>query len=662
MGQCHGADQSHHLIFNEEPTSMSDIDLSREHLYYGSADHRPPEPLSLQAGPLTCQYEASYLRYIRLGGEEILRMIYPAVRDHNWGTVLPEISDEQIEQTEDGFTIRYSCSYREGEIDFRVQYRIAGDHAGKISFSMEGVAYSTFRKNRIGFNILHPPQAAGQPYRVTHTDASEDEGAFPEQISPHQPVMDMQRFRWQCGDAWAELAFEGDIFEMEDQRNWTDASFKTYSTPLAIPFPVRIEKGNSIRQEVRLHLVDQPNTISSGDKPLSLRVTDRRLSLPAIGIGQSSEYPELTEEDAALLKKMHFSHYRVDLRLDDADLEKQWKRALAESRQLALPLELALHFGFETARHLGDLSDLLEADQPEVKHLLIFSSDHKITPESILRQVLPDLRLMFPDTAVGAGTDCFFTELNRERVENREIDFLTYSLNPQVHQFDNQSLVETLSAQAITVNSARAFAQGKPIHISPITLKMRFNPNATGPEPEVPEGQLPPQVDSRQMSLFGAGWTLGSMKYMVNSGPASVTYFETVGRRGLLHGRSAPQLPEKFPAFDGMIYPMYWVFYALLKEKEVQVLATESSHTLQMESLAWESGETRYLMLANLQPVQQKVKLEGWQDKSDGLMLDAAHFESMNKQSDYLETAHWEEVTLPLELSPYALLLLRERV
>jgi len=26
---------------------------------------------------------------------------------------------------------------------------------------------------------------------------------------------------------------------MEDQRNWTDASFKTYSTPLALGFPHR---------------------------------------------------------------------------------------------------------------------------------------------------------------------------------------------------------------------------------------------------------------------------------------------------------------------------------------------------------------------------------------------------------------------------------------
>jgi hypothetical protein len=37
--------------------------------------------------------------------------------------------------------------------------------------------------------------------------------------------------------------FEGDLFEMEDQRNWTDASFKTYCTPFALPWPKEAHPG-----------------------------------------------------------------------------------------------------------------------------------------------------------------------------------------------------------------------------------------------------------------------------------------------------------------------------------------------------------------------------------------------------------------------------------
>lgn len=42
------------------------------------------------------------------------------------------------------------------------------------------------------------------------------------------------------------------MFETEDQRNWTDASFKTYGTPLDRPFPVAVSPGEEVHQRVRL--------------------------------------------------------------------------------------------------------------------------------------------------------------------------------------------------------------------------------------------------------------------------------------------------------------------------------------------------------------------------------------------------------------------------
>ena len=69
--------------------------LPRQVLYYGR-DVELPEPVVLQAGPLALTYENGDLRYIRLGDCEILRRIYVAVRDRNWGTVPPVLSDLQV--------------------------------------------------------------------------------------------------------------------------------------------------------------------------------------------------------------------------------------------------------------------------------------------------------------------------------------------------------------------------------------------------------------------------------------------------------------------------------------------------------------------------------------------------------------------------------------
>ena len=57
----------------------------------------------------------------------------------------------------------------------------------------------------------------------------------------------------------AVLTFEGDVFETEDQRNWTDASYKTYSRPLEQPFPYFVNKGDSIEQKVSLKLTTAKN-------------------------------------------------------------------------------------------------------------------------------------------------------------------------------------------------------------------------------------------------------------------------------------------------------------------------------------------------------------------------------------------------------------------
>ena len=51
---------------------------------------------------------------------------------------------------------------------------------------------------------------------------------------------------------------EGDTFEMEDQRNWTDASYKTYVRPLALPWPYTLASGAALDQSVTLTVSGDP--------------------------------------------------------------------------------------------------------------------------------------------------------------------------------------------------------------------------------------------------------------------------------------------------------------------------------------------------------------------------------------------------------------------
>src|SRR5207253_2179233 len=144
-------------------------------------------------------------------------------------------------------------------VDFVWRGSIEGRPDGTIRYEMDGEARSTFRRNRIGICVLHPPrECAGAPYRVEHDAGRVEQGVFPKLISPHQPIMDIRALSHEVlPGVWARVAFEGDVFEMEDQRNWTDASFKTYSTPLALPYPVEIAAGTRVRQAITLSLEGQ---------------------------------------------------------------------------------------------------------------------------------------------------------------------------------------------------------------------------------------------------------------------------------------------------------------------------------------------------------------------------------------------------------------------
>lgn len=484
--------------------------------------------------------------------------------------------------------------------------------------------------------------------------------------------------KWQpAAGVTALLEFEGDTFETEDQRNWTDDSFKTYCTPLSLPFPATVSKGEKVKQMVTLRLLQAPENISVSDTPITFSISEESLELPAIGIGQSSEADqpgdqkvglsqlggnrviltnELTDRDITLLRPIRFTHYRVDLQLYEQDWLPKWQRAVRESEALQWPLEVALHFSNKASSELAALAKAVSTEK--IALILVFHRDAKTTTTELLNQVLPELRRHFPNAKIGGGTDYFFTELNRNRVSATNLDFLSYSVNPQVHQFDNQSLIETLQAQAYTVTSARQFAGESPVHVSPVTLKMRRNPNATGPQPAPDPQTLPASVDTRQMSLFGAGWTVGSLRNLIQSGATSLTYYETVGRKGIMQGDHDPVSPRLYPATQGMVYPMYFVFRFLLSEPVLNLLKTECSHPWKIEGITFRTAKGMQAIVANLQPKAGSVQLpEG--AFSSVKILDESNFAQATSEPEIFLQTGYQACEESLQLPPYALAFLR---
>jgi len=591
--------------------------LPRTVLYYGS-DEPLADVITLRAGPLSMIFETrnALLRYIRLGDREVLRGIYVAVRDQNWGTVAPRIFNVKTETSGAAFQLWFDVECKEGDIDFPWKGSISGSEHGALEFSMNGVARSTFKRNRLGFAVLHPiRECAGQSCLVDRVDRTTQSGTFPRFVSPQQPFKDMKAISHQVfPGVTARVAFEGDTFEMEDQRNWTDASFKTYCTPLSLPYPVEVPAGTKVAQTIRLSIdgVVPPKLKSPVNslQEITLTVSEKAsLPLPKLGLGVASHGQALTNKEKERLRALNLSHLRADLKLSDISYKQRLKSAAAEAKDLGTSLELAVFLSAAAEAELKELLKEIEQVKPKVSSWLIFQTKEKSTQEPVIRLARQVLSRFDSKAAIGAGTNAYFAEFNRGRPPVESLDLGCYSLNPQVHAVDNGTLVETLEAQGDTVESAKQFVGKLRLAISPITLKPRFNPVAIGPEPEPAPGELPSQVDVRQMSLFGAGWTLGSIKNLAQSGASSLTYYETTGWRGVMETERGCPIPEKFRSLPGTIFPLYHVLADVGQFRGGSVIPCLSSSPLNVECLALQREDRMCLLLANLSPNFQYVKV-----------------------------------------------------
>ena len=616
----------------------------------------------LCAGPLRMRFENGDLRYIKWGRREILRRVYAAVRDRNWDTIPAQVSNLKCEAQASSFHISYDATHREREIDFVWRGEITGDEAGTIRFTFDGEARSTFLRNRIGFCVLHPAELAGQPCRARYANGSEYATAFPELVAAEQPVKalhDLSAITHEVAPGlWAEVTFSGDLFETEDQRNWIDASYKTFCTPLRLPFPLEIAAGTRIKQSVELRLHGnsstasaEPARVNQAEQDILLSRTEQRFALPPLGLGLGPH--PLSAREIEHLAKLKPAHLRADVKLAEASVDELLSRANLTSLQLNAPLEMALFLSENAEAELQSLVKWLRRQQPRVARWLIFDTGAKSSAARSLqlaRQALQDY-----GAPIGGGTNADFYQLNQFRPPADLMDFVAFSMNPQMHAFDDTSLVETLTVIPEPVRSARRYFDHLPVVVSPVTLKPRFNAVATAAETAPLPDQLPPQVDVRQLSLFGAAWTLGAIKRLAESEATSITCFETTGWRGMMETEAGSPLPQQFPSLPGAVFPLYHVLADVAEFAGGWIIGVQSGDALKVEAMLLECDQQQSLLLANLTPETQTATMDSINQVSKLRRLHGQNTEAAMREPEMFRR-QFDPIRLSygkIELSPF---------
>jgi hypothetical protein len=580
-------------------------------LHYGGKDALP-RPLTLQAGPLTMIFEpaSGFLRHLRLGDHEVLRGIYGAVRDHNWATIPPQVANLESEIGKDSFRLTFDVTCRQGAVDYFWRGAVSGEANGQVTYSFDGEARSRFLRNRIGLCVLHPiAECAGQPCAVEHVDGTVEPAAFARAVTPPPIFTDLRALTHEVATTGirAEVRFTGDVFETEDQREYTDESFKTYSTPQRLPKPAPVEPGAQAQQSVTLRLHGNVRPILpvvQGRPPQFSIATTPVFPLPPLGLCVASHGQPLSPREVERLRRLGLSHLRVDLRLASAAFADALRRAAAEAGQLGVGLHAALFVTDNAEQELAALAGEVERLKPRVALWLVLHETEECTGEKWVRLALQSLPRVAPGALVASGTRDWFANLNAARPPREATWFPCYAASPQVHLPDNLTMVENLAGLASTVETAKEFSP-RPVVISPITLRPRSHPAD-------PRERAVTDADPRQMSLFAAGWTLGSLARLAATGHAhSLTYFETTGALGVMATEDAALLPPDFPAPAGGVFPVYHVLADIGEFPGKQVYPTHSSHPLLAEGLTlFDAAGRRRILVANLSADAQEVKVK----------------------------------------------------
>lgn len=503
-------------------------------------DVAPVASERVTVGDVSFTLEEGALRHLRLGNREMIRGVAFLVRDRDWGTLLPQWSVVSREATQDRFSLHLMAVFESGGTKLTASLHILCEPRGMV-VTAEFAPDGPFETNRAGFTVLHPAALSGCPVAVMHSDGTVEDALFPKLIDPWQPFKDIASLTHKADGLTVCCTFGGDTFEMEDQRQWGDASYKTYVRPLALPWPYVLTQGETVTQSVAISWQKTgavPGRPSAPELSDTVVFPDMALLVTAEDVQRLAVRPE---------DILSVSPQRLLCHVDMAGGDSAPSFAVFARLQYILPaltydLELVCGFSEPPLTELSRAKALMEVAGFRPDSVMVCPTvDRQSTPPGSIWPECPPLAEIhsasaevFEGVLRGGGMVSFFPELNRKRPPVGMLDFVSHSLCPIVHAADDLSVMETLEMIPHITRTARAIIGEKAYRIGPSTIAMRQNPygQRTIPNPGLDRICMADD-DPRHRAAFGAAYAIGLACALAPAGVAVWTPSEVHGPRGL---------------------------------------------------------------------------------------------------------------------------------
>jgi hypothetical protein len=432
-----------------------------------------------QAGPLEWTRLGDLIHAYGIGPVwddiEMLRRIFVTVRDPEWHEVPPTQWNCDVNDSLRSATIVARHVSERVDFQWRGTFKI-GARGRSIRFSFEGEALRAMEVCRLGLIVLMPIDTLVGAQITTQGPGGEDTLAVSSVIAPQPmvgglPAAMTRPFSWlkvaRADFGSIELRLTGDLFEIEDQRNWGDASFKIYCTPLSLGFPREIKAGVRVAHSV--DVLFTPGVTESGARASSsANLAAGHQAFPTIGVERRIVGPGL--------KDLGWAHWQVDL--SDFEALEHSKRILDES-----PLERFEIAVNSTEKTIADVVRRIVPQRVRIARLLVYGEGVSLPPASSVsswRRALDGVGVK--GIPIFAATRGYFVELNRSASPLLSVETgVCFPLTATVHADDAITIAENVETIKDMAWAARHFTATSTIALVPLALHYPATKSPTFP-------------------------------------------------------------------------------------------------------------------------------------------------------------------------------------
>ena len=586
-----------------------------------------PDTTRVEHGDFTFDLARAAVRNVRYRNVQIIDLLYTAIRPWDWSTLDPDEHSEDVTVTGDICKITIKDLFA-GALDARTEITISKDNKFTVAYELRGLAEYSVNRWGICFCLNSADwmgssvQSQGNEYKLPAAISPQrvidgvTQGLFPAANQMHFIAPDNRSIK---------VNSTGKVLEAEDQRNWTDNTYKIYSGSLSEPRPYVASAGSVWSQSVTFEINPPSKPVPDGSKIVVKEID----SLPSIGLQFNTDplLPADTLDTAFIL--LDIDHIRIN----EESLSAQKINSVSTNGLIVEAALLSSNSGADLHREIEHLNKQI----PAGSRILIQREGREIVEE---KDLPPNKSL----SSFIPGTDAYLVDLHRNKYNFGES--ISYSMAPTVHSSDTETVFKTLYTQAESIGFAQEFLAPQ-VLISPITFSTRGNPE-TGHSRDQRINFANPEMALRIRTIEGAAWTLGSIFALASAGAFSGTWHELFGEYGVIYPESGA---IKFS-------PTFHALSALGAHHAHQITIATS---LDNSWVAFENREVKKIVVASLRPwaleITPKV-LAGYKT------LQSLRANESEKASQIMDWWSYAEITpiapeAPLTLTPFEIAIIR---